>query len=143
METKLKNIYEDPSDPGSFGGVNRLLESARKHEMKVNRNQVETFLKKHEAYTLHRPARRRFQRNPTIVGGIDHQWQADLLDMGSLSKVNAGYRYLLSIIDCFSKYAWAIPLKNKDGKTVVAGFQKALTERVPKRLQTDKGLFFQ
>ena len=142
MEQKLKNIYEDPSDPGSFGGVTRLLSSARHKGIKVNRNQVENFLKSNEPYTLHRPARRRFARNPTIVGGIDQQWQADLADMATLSKFNDGNRYLLTIIDCFSKYAWAIPVKTKDGISVAAGFRRALAERVPKKLQTDKGKEF-
>ena len=80
-----------------------------------------------------------------MVGAIDKQWQADLADMSSLSRHNGGYRYLLTVIDCFSKYAWAIPLKTKSGPSLLEAFKLLLTKahpRKPNRLQTDKGKEF-
>ena len=65
--------------------------------------------------------------------------------MSSLSKHNDGYKFLLTVIDCFSKFAWAIPLQNKNGQTLLAAL-KLLLERAhprkPNRLQTDKGKEF-
>ena len=73
------------------------------------------------------------------MGGIDYQWQADLADMSRMSKVNDQYRYLLCIIDVFSKFAWVVPIKNKMGKTLVDAFKSVLKSgRSPKSLQTDK-----
>jgi transposase InsO family protein len=46
------------------------------------------------------------------VNEIDDVWAADLVEMQEWSKVNKGYRYILNVIDCFSKYAWGIPLKD-------------------------------
>ena len=40
------------------------------------------------------------------------------------SKFNKGFRCLLRVIDIFSKYAWAVPLKDKKGVSIVNGFQK-------------------
>ena len=50
-------------------------------------------------------------------------WAADLVEMQEWKSVNKGYRYMLNVIDCFSKYAWSVPLKDKMGKTVLDAFQ--------------------
>jgi len=91
---------------------------------------------------MHRPARRRFPRNRVYVKGINHQFQIDLADMQSIAKSNDGFRYLLTCIDVFSKYAWAIPVKDKTGDETVRAFKIILNERVPKRVQSDQGREF-
>ena len=84
-----------------------------------------------------------FQETRVIVTGIDDQWQADLVDISSLARFNKGYRFLLTCIDVFSKFAWVVPLKNKTGESLVNGFQIILdTGRSPEKLQTDKGTEF-
>jgi transposase InsO family protein len=141
---QLKRIYNDPKDTGSFGGVERLLGSARRQGLKVNRDKVKAYLKGDDSYTLHKPARRHFTRNKIIVNDIDKQWQADLAEMQDVAKDNDGVRYLLTVIDCFSKYAWVVTLKKKDTSTVVDGFKRlfTLTTRRPVNLHTDKGKEF-
>jgi len=54
------------------------------------------------------------------VTNIDDVWEIDLADLGSLTKYNDKYKYLLNIIDIFSRYAWSVPLKDKTGKSIVA-----------------------
>ena len=71
--------------------------------------------------------------------GIDDLWQADLVDMQSLSLHNDGVKYLLTCIDTFPKYAWVRSLKNKTGLFVKEAFESILREKVPLYLQTDKG----
>jgi len=142
----LKRIYHDPADPGSLGGVDRLLRRAK--DLKIpgaNRDAVEKYLKSEQAYTLHKHARRHYQRNKIYVAGIDAQWQADLADMQGIARQNQGMRYLLTVIDVFSKFAWVAPVKSKDGKSVSEAFAKILFDaapRKPRRLQTDKGKEF-
>ena len=53
-------------------------------------------------------------------------WGVDLADMQLISKYNKGIRYLLCVIDLFSKYAWAVPLKDKKGVSIVNAFQNIL-----------------
>ena len=78
-----------------------------------------------------------------VVYGIDHQWQADLVDLGKLASYNKGFKYLLTCIDVLSRYAWIVPLKNKTGKTLKEAFQVIFKSgRQPIRLQTDKGTEF-
>ena len=56
----------------------------------------------------------------------DNIWGVDLADMQLLSKYNKRIKYLLCVIDFFSKYAWVVPLKDKKGTTITNAFQKNL-----------------
>ncbi len=141
----LKEIFYKPNDPGSFASVNAVQESAKNQGVQTSKRQVEEFLTDKDAYTLHKQYRKKYERNPIIVGGIDKQWQADLADMTSLSKENDGYKFLLTVIDCFSKYAWTIPIKTKSSPSLLQAFKdlfKVSAPRKPMRLQTDKGKEF-
>lgn len=93
---------------------------------------------------IHKPARKNFVRRFVILKGIDDLWQADLIDMQSLSKYNKGYNYILVVMDCFSKYAWTEPLKSKNKLNVSRAFQRILdkSHRRPVNLQTDMGTEF-
>ena len=68
--------------------------------------------------------------------GIDHQWQADLVDLGKLASYNKGFKYLLTCIDVLSRYAWVVPLTDKTGKTLKEAFEVIFKlGRQPIRLQ--------
>ena len=69
---------------------------------------VERWLSEQDTYTLHKPVRRRFKRRCVVVGGPNQQWQADLVDMSRLKKVNDGTTFILTVIDVFSKLAWCV-----------------------------------
>ena len=89
---------------------------------------------------LHKPIKRNFTRRRVIVNHIDEIWCSDLVEMQQFSKWNKGYRYLLMVLDVFSKYSWIIPLKDKKGETVMNAFKTILKEgRKPQYLWTDKG----
>ena len=109
---------------------------------KKTEKQVENWLKKREAYTLHAPIRKRFTRNYYKVSKIDDLWQADLCDMRELAEYNDQYKFILTVIDVFSKYAWAIPLTDKSAKTIKLAFDVIFRERRPDHLQSDKGKEF-
>lgn len=93
---------------------------------------------------LHTPARRNFPRRRVIVRGYDDLWQADLVDMCGYARYNKGYNYILTVINVMSKYAWAIPLKTKNGSEVARALSKIFLEntRSPKNFQTDHGKEF-
>ena len=61
--------------------------------------------------------------------------------MQLISKFNKGFRFLLCVIDIFSKYAWVVPLKDKEGIIIVNAFQKILDKSGPKpnKIWVDKG----
>ena len=98
--------------------------------------------KKDLAEELHKPIRRKFKKRRVLVGGIDRIWAADLVDMQAFSKFNRGVKYLLAVIDVFSKYGWLIPLKDKTGKSVALALKTIFEERKPEKMWVDKGKEF-
>ena len=130
-------MYESPDKRGSLGGVQRF---AQQTGLPLAR--AKKILEGLLSYTLHKPRRKRFPTVPVIVFARDEQWVADLVDVSALKKWNKGYRFILTVVDVLSKYAWAVPLKNKTGKSVTDAFQRILRGskgRQPLRLQTDLG----
>ena len=125
--------YFNPSNPAAFGGVLPLAIKS-----KQNVKSVKDWLSAQDAYTLHKPIRRKYKRRKTITLGINDLWQMDLVDLSSLAKFNDRFTFLLTCIDNFSKKAQVIPLKNKKGSTVCEAFQTMITSEKPKLLQSDK-----
>ena len=70
----------------------------------------------------------KFRRERIIPLYKDETWSADLIDKSSLTKYNNNYKFILTVIDIFTKYAWAIPLKNKSGLSITNGFKTILSE---------------
>ena len=97
-----------------------------------------------ESKELHKRVVRKFQRRPVEVSGTDSTWCADLVEMQQFSKQNKGYKYLLTVIDVLSRYAWAVPMKDKKAGTVLDAMTKIITDsgRNPKKLWVDKGSEF-
>lgn len=78
------------------------------------------------ANELHRPARKIFARRCVITRYEDDLWQADLMDMQSLSRKNYGFKYILIVIDTYTKFVWVQALKNKTARVVTIGMSKIL-----------------
>ena len=125
MDQYLQSLYYNPDHAESFGGVDAVYREAKNEgKFKISRKKIRDWLSTQDTYTLHKPTRKNIQRNRVLVDGIDHEWQADLVDMSSLNKENDGVNYLLTCIDTFSKYAWVIPLRNKNASALVEAFKK-------------------
>ena len=71
----------------------------------------------------------------------DNIWRRDLADMQLISKFNKGFRFLLYVIDVFSKYAWVVLLKDKKGANIANAFQKVLgkSKGKPNKVWVDRG----
>ena len=76
------------------------------------------------AEELHKPITRIFKKRRVISYGIDEIRAADLVEMQKLSKWNKGFKYLLMVIDIFSKYGWIVALKNKKTESVSLAFDQ-------------------
>ena len=96
------------------------------------------------ANELHAPVKRKFQRRSVISYGVDDVWSCDLVEMQEWSKQNKGYRYMLNVVDVFSKYAWSVPLLDKKGKTVLEAFKQIVktSGRKPDHIWVDEGKEF-
>jgi transposase InsO family protein len=136
QDKRLEKNYYDIRGIGSYGGVHPLS-----RQSKLKPDDVKQWLQSQDAYTLHKPVRYKFPRRKVIVAGPGQQWQADLVDVGKISRYNRGIKFLLTCIDVFSKRAWVRPLKDKTGASLVAAFD-SINEPLPRSLQTDKGKEF-
>src|SRR5438552_7102828 len=137
-DAELGNVYYNTANTGAYGGVFRLKRAAN-----TSKKLTEAWLKKQRTYTLHKPVRLRYATRPYKTASIDQQWQADLVEMIPYANANDEYRYLLTVIHLFSRFAWARPIKDKTGKQVKHAFHDIFaTGRKCERLQTDDGLEF-
>ena len=142
FDSILNKIYYDLDSPSAYSSKNNVFEAARDIDKSLKRSDVDAWFRKQLAPTLHKPVRYKFRRNKTIVMSIGDQYQADLCDMTRFSKDNNNMKFLLTCIDCFSRFAWAIPIKNKTSHEIVRVLKIIFSKQVCKRLQTDKGREF-
>lgn len=138
----LNNIYYSPQHNASFSTSKKLYDAARQIDSTISPKDATDFLLRQFTYTLHKSARKRFQRNRIVVSGPEEQLQADLVDVQMFAPTNDGYKYLLTVIDVFSKKAWVIPLKDKKAGNIVRAFQGILEVIKPFKIQTDRGTEF-
>jgi hypothetical protein len=94
----LGKVYYDSKHAAGFGSVVKMVKAC-----KQKKKDVEEWLAGQNTYTLHKPVRKRNLRNPYTVTNIDDVWEMDLADYSSLSKYNNKYKYLLNVIDIFSR----------------------------------------
>ena len=96
------------------------------------------------AEELHKPIIKNFKKRKIHAAFKDNIWGADLADMQLLSRYNKGIRFLLCVIDIFSKYAWVGPLKDKKGVSIATAIQSILKQsyRKPNKIWVDKGSEF-
>ena len=133
MENDLKRYYQ-PEQPGSFSGAHSFR--------KALHTPVKRWLEAQETYTLHRPVRKKFLRRATTTPGPKFQMQADLIDFSLLQKWNDGFRYILILIDVFSKVAHVTFLKKKSSQCMIEAFAELLEKTEFVKLQTDRGTEF-
>ena len=89
-----------------------------------------------------KPPKRNYETKKVICNHIDEICIIDLADMIDYkTSIKKGFRYIFFIIDIFSKYLWAISLKNKKSKTITEEFSKILTtsKRKPLKIESDRG----
>lgn len=117
---------------------NNMVRKKRKTEKVRNeREQV--------VHELHRNARKNFPRRKYVMRGINDTFQADLVEMIPLADQNEGYRYILMVIDVFSKRAWAKELMNKTGEEVTKAMASIFADypnNIPRNMHTDQGKEF-
>ena len=144
--------YRDPQNPGAFSAPsgfiknnNDLLKNIeKKNSFKENNELIKNTLRVLNSTTLHKPKRLNFKRQQVEVGGINSEWQIDLIEIQSISGSNFGNRYIFVCIDVFSKKAYALAIKNKEAKTCLEAFKKILKDSrcKPKCIYLDNGREF-
>ena len=135
----LKSIYNDPTHPAAYGGVEKLNRAVRKDgKFVLSRNKINQWLHKQEDFAEHKEEKTKFRRRRVVASFMDYQWDVNTADMRRYD--NRGYKYFLLAIDIMSKYVWTLALHTKTAGEIVKAFQTFFKDgRKPTRLRTDKG----
>ena len=127
MVNEINDILYSQRPWGTFG-IKQIINTKQKLGLGIeNDNKI-------LSEEIHKPKRKNNFRRKIIVNHINEIFAADLVEMQKFSKMNKGYRYLLTCIDIFSKFAFAIPLIDKNGITIKNAVQKIFKNRKPKFL---------
>jgi Integrase core domain/Chromo (CHRromatin Organisation MOdifier) domain len=139
-ERDLKENYKNAGHPIAFSGINQIYNF---YNGALSIRQIKEILAGIESYTLHREYHKG-KRNTTYSHFKRYQFQMDLVEIQQLSKYNDGVRYLLNVIDTFTRYAFVRPLENKKAPTVLEAFKSILEEanQKPLKVVMDKGSEF-
>ena len=141
---KAFNIAKNPKYDGYQGGLASIV---YKFFDKNTKGSAVTLANKsipqnkQLAEELYKPIIRKFNKSKVYSAFKDYIWAADLADMQLISKFNKEFRFLLCVIDIYSKCAWVVPLKDKKGVSIVNAFQSILkkSNRKPNKIWVDKG----
>lgn len=115
--------YHSVANPAAYGGQNLLYETIKPDK---TRKQVIRFLKTNKTYRKFKRNVTKFERARIFVNSISVMFQTDLFDMQRLSRYNSGFRYILLLVDVYSRRIWAKPLKNKTGQVVAENMRQIL-----------------
>lgn len=140
----LRELYYTPGKPGAYAGPEKLYQAVKQEgKYKIGRPRIRQFLNNEDSYSLYKPIRKTFPRSKVIVNTIDSMWDGDLADVSNIASHNDGYKFLLVLIDIFSRYLFIVPLKNKHHQKIVDGLKLVFQKRrKPNTLRTDKGSDF-
>ena len=122
----FNDIYADPKNPASYS------------------SNVKAFMAQKQSISLHKRKIRNFPRRPIIVPGPYHSICADLIDYQRFSRKNHGYKYILCIVDMFSRMNYVRPLHTKRASEVAGKIDEIIISMpfVPRFFTSDKGLEF-
>src|SRR6185437_9429139 len=130
------NIDKYPDALTSIIKLQKMVDATRRLSPQL----VREYLHAQPTYTKHRPAvKHAIRRNKMLSRGIGTTFQADLADVQKMARQNHGWRYLLCVIDIFSRRAWVEPIKKKTGANVRDAFQRIWEsqEMAPRQPTTD------
>lgn len=140
IEKDIKENYRRPGHPIAFAGIQQIYSY---YNRKIPISRIKELLSGIESYTLHREFHKQ-QRNISFSHFKRYQFQMDLVEVQELSQYNDNVRYLLNVIDTFTRFAFVRPLKDKKASTVLDQFKSILIEakEKPHMIVMDKGTEF-
>ena len=117
--------------------IRGIINKKQQLGLSINPNQI-------LSQELHKPRKINFERRKVISNHIDHIWGIDLITMIKYSNQNKNYKYILTVIDFFSKYSWCYPLKTKKSEEIINSFKDIFkkSKRKSTMIQSDEGTEF-
>ena len=138
----VKELYNDPKFPASFTGQQRFYSAQQQINPSNSLGSVKQKLRSVDSYTLHKPTKKIKLFRRVQTKGINYLYQCDLVDLSTFHSDNDGFKWIITIIDTFSKKAWAFKMKTKSGQSIVKVMGPFFEENTPKKIQFDQGTEF-
>ena len=143
-EDYLRKIWHDPKHAAAFTGSDKLYKIVKQEgKIKIGRHKIKQWLQDQDSYSLSRNIVHRFRRSRYVVDTIDSLWEMDLAQLDNIQSFNSGFKFLLFVIDCFSKFLWIQPIKDKTHTSVLYALKNVLSgTRKPTSIRSDLGKEF-
>lgn len=142
-ERILSKYYFNTKNPGSYSSAVKLHEIlTKKYPGVFSVHFIKTWLNNQDAYALQRQVRRKYKTPKVQVSGLNNQADIDLMSVENISKQNDGVKYLLIVIDVFSRFLLVRPLLNKKAQTVLNAIKDVLSVHRFEKIRTDFGTEF-
>ena len=147
MERKeqiLEQVYTDPKHPASFSNIRNLYLASKKLDPSINLSDVRNYLNSQDSYTLYGVNRKNFYRRAVYIEAPNVIAGSDLADFTNLAEFNDGFKYVLIIIDCFSRKLDMAALPDKSGNSVSKALDGILSKHIlkPHYIWVDRGSDF-
>ena len=142
---RINNIYYNFNNGGTF------MSPSKVHKVLISQGwkkpglyKIRKYIQSLDDYSLQKPVKRSFKRARVEVEGMQIQYDIDLADMSNISQHNDQHRFLLVVIDVFSRYLWMEPVKKKTANEVLEAMKKLVLRGMPlpKKFRSDKGSEF-
>ena len=134
----LSNLYY--SSNSQFTSIKALHDAVKNKGITIN--DVKEFINKQESHQIFKKPTRIRHYFPIVAKYKFEILQIDLIDMSNLSRANHGYKYLITAVDVFSRYAFIIPIKNKEANTIIDAIKYFIEKTSPRIVSTDLGSEF-
>lgn len=131
----MDKVYHNPKNPAAFGGILAL-----QRETKQPHTKVKKFLNKDTTYRKFFQRKGKRTRARILAASIAHIFQCDLFELTKFSRQNQGHKYLLVVVDCFSRRVSARALRNKTGPVVADKLREIFVELREKNLLAPNAL---
>jgi len=132
MQNKLHKIYYNYGEEGALNNnVSTLLKLVRKAGFPTaSTSDVQEFLSKQPGYTVHRRIQKsQFRRRTIFVPTNRVRSDGDLIELRDLASWNKGHRYIFIVIDAFSRFVWAVAIKNKEANTTALAMKTIINQQ--------------
>jgi Integrase core domain/Chromo (CHRromatin Organisation MOdifier) domain len=137
----LKNAWINKNKKYAFSGISKIYEH---YKGAFPIKKIQDQLSEIQTYTRHKEGKKISKFNPFFVHKTDEMWQLDIMYLPNYKKESKGYKYLLCVLDVFSRKMFIRKLRKKDTSTIVRKFDDILLEvdRIPEKIVVDKGSEF-
>ena len=143
VKDAVLEAYRNPREPGSYGGISTITRIVKdklpQYTVSKVRQTAKEVLASKQAYYLNVQPKNHFLRSRVLSAGANYMFDADLMNLYQFGRYNKGYKYVLLVIDIFSRFVMVRGLKSKSHADVVPAMEEILQEKKCKILRTDAG----